>query len=89
MTRGDHNGWTDGDHPLPGAVVGKLWIHIPALGRALDGLRTPGRVTLMSALVGITTLAAVRGSRPNRRERRKRRFRFRPFRHGCRAPFRK
>ena len=41
ILQGDNNSWEDTYHPNKNAIVGKLWIHIPGLGKNLENLRSP------------------------------------------------
>src|SRR5438128_1040476 len=37
--KGDHNSWTDSYQPSRDALIGALWIHLPAAGQVVGQLR--------------------------------------------------
>src|ERR1044071_4262331 len=39
--KGDNNSWIDTYHPIREELIGKLWIHIPKLGKGMEWLRLP------------------------------------------------
>src|SRR5215217_7406500 len=39
--KGDNNSWIDTYHRIREELIGKLWIHIPKLGKAMDGCVYP------------------------------------------------
>lgn len=39
--KGDNNGWLDNYQPIKEELIGRLWIHIPKLGRLFNFLRNP------------------------------------------------
>lgn len=41
ILKGDHNDWEDSYHPSEQEIVGKLWLHLPKLGKTLETLRAP------------------------------------------------
>lgn len=41
ILKGDHNDWEDAYHPSEQEIVGKLWVHLPKLGKTLVTLRSP------------------------------------------------
>ena len=50
--QGDNNSWIDSFHPTQDEIVGKQWIHVPKLGRAMQWLRKPIHLTLTIVLLG-------------------------------------
>jgi len=50
--KGDNNSWIDTYHPTPDELLGKLWIHLPKLGRAMAWLRLPINMSLTTGLLG-------------------------------------
>lgn len=50
--QGDNNSWVDSYHPSQDEIVGKLWIHIPKLGRAIKWVRLPINLALTIGLLG-------------------------------------
>ena len=41
ILKGDNNSWEDTYRPMPEEVVGRLWLHIPKLGKIMQRLRSP------------------------------------------------
>jgi len=70
--KGDNNNFLDLEHPTQSQLVGKLWFHVPGLGRKLGFLRSPfstgGLVALAFLLFGG---AAFTEGRRRRRARRR------------------
>src|SRR5215212_10863351 len=50
--KGDNNSWIDTYRPTSDELIGKLWIHIPKLGKALEWLRLPINMSLTTGLLG-------------------------------------
>ena len=64
--RGDNNSWTDSYQPTRKEIVGKLWIHIPRVGKLVQWLRHPINFALMAGAAGGILAAAVLMSRSKR-----------------------
>lgn len=41
VLQGDNNAWLDGYQPNQGEIIGKLWVHIPKVGKAIQWVRQP------------------------------------------------
>ena len=65
VLKGDHNAYLDPDHPTREQVVGRLWFHIPSVGRAVNMLHVPW---IVAAIAAILVLALGLGGRPPARE---------------------
>ncbi|MCB0102517.1 MAG: signal peptidase I [Anaerolineales bacterium] len=52
ITQGDNNNWQDTHQPTHGEVVGKLWVHIPKLGKAIEWFRMPMNAAVTTGLFG-------------------------------------
>ena len=50
--KGDNNTWFDSYQPNQAEIVGKLWVHIPKLGKAIEWLRQPINLAIAIALLG-------------------------------------
>lgn len=50
--QGDNNPWTDTYQPSKDEVLGKLWIHIPMGGRALEKIRNPYGMAGIAGILG-------------------------------------
>ena len=55
--QGDNNGWVDSYRPAADEIVGELWFHIPAVGKAVNRLRTPAGMALLGGLLGLLLAA--------------------------------
>lgn len=62
VLKGDNNSWLDGDRPHRRALIGRLWVRVPAAGKVLGW---PRRLPVALVLGGVLALAAlgVRGRR--------------------------
>ncbi len=68
VMKGDNNHFIDPYRPLPSDVVGRLWLHVPKVGRLIT---TPARrelvaITVSAALVGMMSVPAARRRRRGR-----------------------
>jgi signal peptidase I len=52
VLKGDNNSWIDSFQPSRDEVIGKLWVHIPQGGSALQSLRRPGALAALAAITG-------------------------------------
>ena len=68
--KGDNNSWVDAYHPTGAELIGKLWIHAPKLGKAMEWLRYPIHMGLTTGLLG-GVLMASRMIKPKQRGKRK------------------
>ncbi len=69
--KGDNNNFIDPVRPTRSELLGKLWIHVPHLGRVLEMLHTKVAAALLCAVVGLLTLFGVKETGRRRRRRRK------------------
>lgn len=67
-TKGDNNRYIDAYQPEPSAILGKLWLHIPLVGKVMMLIRTPFGVVM--ALGGVAFLMMKPASSEERRPRR-------------------
>lgn len=71
ILKGDANDWIDSHSPTQEEIIGKLWIHLPRLGRSLQKLRSPAWLTLISLMIAAGVFssfqqrAGKRGSKPD------------------------
>ncbi|NNN02262.1 MAG: signal peptidase I [Acidimicrobiaceae bacterium] len=65
--KGDNNNFVDTYHPTPSDVVGRLWLHVPKIGRLINNRQD----RLASVAVATVAMAGVVGV-PAERERRRR-----------------
>ncbi len=61
--QGDHNTFVDSYHPADGELVGKLWIHVPSVGKWLARFHSPWYMAglLCLAFMGFGGVSAVKG----------------------------
>lgn len=52
ILQGDNNGWLDTYRPAQQEIVGRLWLHIPKLGKAIEWIRLPLNLAMMVGLFG-------------------------------------
>jgi signal peptidase I len=52
ILKGDNNHWIDAYRPTRDEIIGKLWIHIPKLGRVFRWLRAPLNLALTVGMLG-------------------------------------
>src|SRR5215216_2685868 len=71
VMQGDHNSWLDSYQPSDGDVIGKLWIHIPKIGKAVEWVRAPLHLSLIIGLLGGILMFDLFGGSSPRKKRRK------------------
>jgi signal peptidase I len=49
--KGDNNDWIDPYQPRQAEIIGKLWLHIPSAGKALEQVRTPWGMALLAVII--------------------------------------
>jgi signal peptidase I len=59
VLQGDNNSWIDAYHPAQDEIIGKLWIHLPELGKTMEWLRLPINMALTTALLGGVLMASM------------------------------
>lgn len=52
ILKGDNNSWIDPVYPGQEEIIGKLWIHLPRLGKMMEWLRSPVNFALVMGLSG-------------------------------------
>lgn len=50
--KGDNNEWTDSYHPIKEEITGKLWIHLPHMGKVVEKIRRPAVLALIVGGIG-------------------------------------
>lgn len=74
IMKGDHNSFQDLTQPTPKDILGKAWLHFPALGKWLQPLQTPLGVTLLSGFAVFILFSMFLFQGSGRRFRRKKLF---------------
>ena len=71
--KGDNNTWTDSYRPTREELIGKLWIHLPGIGKAVQWARLPINMALMAGVTGgiLTTVLLMGRSKRGRRKSKK------------------
>lgn len=59
VMQGDNNSWIDGYHPTDEEIIGKLWLHVPGVGRAFQSMRNPLNMAIVLTLFGGAFMAAI------------------------------
>ena len=59
ILQGDNNSWLDSYHPGQEEIIGKLWVHIPYLGKAIEWVRLPINLAIIVALFGGVLMAGM------------------------------
>ena len=67
--KGDNNPWIDTYRPTRDELVGKLWVHMPKLGKTMEWLRLPINMGLTTGLLGGVLMASIM-IKPNQRGKR-------------------
>lgn len=52
ILQGDNNSWLDDYQPTHNEIVGKLWLHVPKMGKTVEWLRAPLNLALATAGLG-------------------------------------
>ncbi|HAV76588.1 MAG TPA: signal peptidase I [Anaerolineae bacterium] len=52
ILQGDNNSWLDSYQPVQDEIVGKLWLHIPKIGKAIEWTRVPINTAVAAGLLG-------------------------------------
>jgi signal peptidase I len=56
--KGDNNSWIDTYRPTRAELIGKLWVHMPKIGKAMEWLRLPINMGLATGLLGGILMAS-------------------------------
>jgi len=72
VIKGDHNAWLDSYQPTREEIIGKLWLHVPRLGKAIEWLRRPINLAIAIALLGgiLMSNMLIQSSKPAKAENR-------------------
>src|SRR5665213_221460 len=70
LMKGDNNNFVDEYHPAPSDVVGKLWLHVPKVGRIISSQRDR-ESTVFLAAAAMGGIIGVPAERERRRRRKK------------------
>jgi signal peptidase I len=70
VLQGDHNAWLDSYQPTQNEIIGKLWIHLPGVGKWIEWARQPIGLALLSVVFGGLMVTGMIFE-PNQRKQRK------------------
>lgn len=70
--KGDNNSWIDEYRPRQDELIGRLWIYLPSVGKAVEQLRVPHTMAALVAVMGaiVMSTGTHRLKQPRRREQR-------------------
>jgi signal peptidase I len=68
VLQGDNNAWLDSYQPTQEEIVGKLWMHLPRVGKAVEWLRLPINMALTVGLLGGSLMSSMM-IRPSKHEK--------------------
>lgn len=71
ILKGDNNGWLDSFQPTSAQIVGRLWLHLPSVGKVVRQLRSPRNMALLSSLVGVFIMISAQGNKGTRQRARR------------------
>ena len=66
VIKGDNNSWVDSYQPVQDEIVGKLWVYVPGIGKAIQWARIPLNLALITALMGGFLMASTFTGKPQR-----------------------
>jgi signal peptidase I len=69
IIKGDNNSWLDPYHPTQEEIIGKQWIYVPKVGRAMQWLLKPVNLSLTVVLFGGAIMVSL--LKPSQRGKRK------------------
>src|SRR6188474_2456134 len=68
VLQGDNNAWLDSYQPTQEEIVGKLWMHLPRVGKTVEWLRLPINMALAVGLLGGSLMSSMM-IRPSKHEK--------------------
>ncbi len=69
LIKGDHNDWVDAYTPSEEDIIGKLWLHIPRIGKSLIALRSPWAFAILVLVFSLFSLRLLFPSEKKQRNR--------------------
>ena len=70
VLQGDNNTWIDAYQPTQEKLIGKLWIHLPSAGKAVQWARLPINMSIIAgALAGLLATTLLLGQQRHGRRR--------------------
>ncbi len=64
ILKGDNNTWIDTYQPTQAEIIGKLWVFVPAMGKAVEWIRTPINMTLIITIMGGVLMSSMLKNQP-------------------------
>lgn len=59
VLQGDNNSWEDYYRPEESDILGKTWIHLPGIGKAIQPIRTPKGMAIAGGLLGVMIVMSI------------------------------
>jgi signal peptidase I len=69
--KGDNNSWLDSYQPTQEELIGKLWIHLPKVGKAIMWVRVPLNMAFTVGILGGVIMAGTVLEKPERKGKKK------------------
>ncbi len=64
ILKGDNNSWIDSYQPTQDEIIGKLWIFVPGIGKAIEWFRIPINMALIIAIMGGVLMTSALTNQP-------------------------
>ena len=65
VLKGDNNDWKDAERPSADDIIGKMWAHVPAAGKAIGTMKSPmGAAVVAAALAFLFVFPTSRSKKP-------------------------
>ncbi len=64
VLKGDNNSWIDSYQPTQAEIIGKLWIFVPSMGKAIEWMRIPINMALITAILGGVLMSSMLTNQP-------------------------
>lgn len=71
IMQGDNNAWLDSYQPAPDEIIGKLWVHLPGVGKAIRWVRVPLNMAFTVGILGGVVMASTILDTPERKGNKK------------------
>jgi signal peptidase I len=71
VLKGDNNSWIDEYQPTRDEIVGKLWIHLPKLGKTVEWVRKPINMALLVGFLGGLFMVNITTQKQNKNSKKK------------------
>ncbi len=69
LMKGDNNSFVDPYRPSQSDIVGRLWIHLPGVGKWLQAIQQPRTATMVATMAGMLLFAPIGADQQRKRRR--------------------